>query len=144
MFDWITGLLDAAGYLGVAFLMFAENVFPPIPSELIMPLAGFLAYQDQMNFVGVVIAGSIGSLAGTYLYYIIARKIGHDRVRHLLEKHGRWLTMSPEDLDRASDWFDRHGNLALPFNTEGMYRGYATSGGEQVVEIYEYNKGAFD
>ena len=93
--------------------MFAENVFPPIPSELIMPLAGFLAYQDQMNFVGVVIAGSIGSLAGTYLYYIIARKIGHDRVRHLLEKHGRWLTMSPEDLDRASDWFDRHGNLAV-------------------------------
>lgn len=98
MFDWIIGLLDAAGYLGVAFLMFAENVFPPIPSELIMPLAGFLAYQDQMNFVGVVIAGSIGSLAGTYLYYIIARKIGHDRVRHLLEKHGRWLTMSPRIL----------------------------------------------
>ena len=75
MFDWITGLLDAAGYLGVAFLMFAENVFPPIPSELIMPLAGFLAYQDQMNFIGVVIAGSIGSLAGTYLYYIISNRI---------------------------------------------------------------------
>ena len=113
MFDWITGLLDQLGVAAVAFLMLAENVFPPIPSEVIMPLAGFLVFQGKMNLVAVVIAGSLGSLLGTYLWYIVARKIGQKRVRRLAARHGRWLTVSLEDLDRASDWFERHGRAAV-------------------------------
>ena len=113
MFDWITGLLEQFSYLGVAFLMFAENVFPPIPSELIMPLAGFLTYEGELSFIGVLIAGSIGSLLGTGLWYLGARKIGQRRVRSFIDKHGRWLTISLEDLDKASDWFERHGRGAV-------------------------------
>ncbi len=113
MFDWITGLLDQLGVTAVAFLMLAENVFPPIPSEVIMPLAGFLVFQGKMNLIAVIIAGSLGSLLGTYLWYIVARKIGQKRVRRLAARHGRWLTVSLEDLDRASDWFERHGRAAV-------------------------------
>ncbi|KZY02195.1 MULTISPECIES: DedA family protein [unclassified Sulfitobacter] len=113
MFDWITGLLDQFGYFGVGFLMFAENVFPPIPSELIMPLAGFLTYEGNLNFFAVLVAGSIGSLLGTGLWYLGARKIGRRRVREFIARHGRWLTITLEDLDRASDWFERHGRGAV-------------------------------
>ena len=67
MFDWITGLVEQTGYLGIALLMLAENVFPPIPSELIMPMAGFTAARGELNMVGVVVAGTAGSLAGALL-----------------------------------------------------------------------------
>lgn len=113
MFDWITGLLDQLGVAAVAFLMLAENVFPPIPSEVIMPLAGFLVFQGKMNMIAAVVAGSMGSLLGTYLWYIVARRIGEKRVRRLVARHGRWLTVTLDDLDRASDWFQRHGRMAV-------------------------------
>lgn len=113
MFDLITDLMAQLGAFGVALLMFAENIFPPIPSELIMPLAGFLAFQDKMNMTAAIVAGSAGSLLGTYLWYVGARRIGPDRVRQLVSRHGRWLTISLEDLDRASDWFERHGRVAV-------------------------------
>lgn len=108
MFDWITSLIDQMGVVGIALMMFLENVFPPIPSELIMPLAGFNAARGETSVVAVILAGSVGSLLGAYLWYWIARKIGYDRIRHLSQRHGRWLSVSPEELDRANDWFDRH------------------------------------
>lgn len=113
MFDWITGLIDGMGTFGVAFLMFLENVFPPIPSELIMPLAGFNAARGDMSLVLVITAGSIGSLAGAYLWYWIGRRIGFDRICRLSQKHGRWLSVSPEEFDRANGWFERHGGMAV-------------------------------
>ena len=64
MFDWVVGFVRDAGYLGVALLMFLENVFPPIPSEVIMPLAGFVAAGGEMNIALVVLSGTLGSLAG--------------------------------------------------------------------------------
>ena len=67
MFDWITGLVEQTGYLGIALLMLAENAFPPIPSELIMLMAGFTAGRGELNMVGVVVAGTAGSLAGALL-----------------------------------------------------------------------------
>ncbi|SPJ24938.1 DedA family protein [Palleronia abyssalis] len=115
MFDWISGTIEAMGYFGIAFLMFAENVFPPIPSELIMPLAGFNAARGDMTFWGVLIAGSIGSLAGAVLWYWIGLKIGQRRIRKLAAKHGRWLTVSPDEFDQAQGWFDRHGGMAVFF-----------------------------
>ena len=115
MFDWITSLIDGMGAFGIALLMFLENVFPPIPSELIMPLAGFNAARGDMSLVLVIAAGSAGSLAGAYLWYWIARKIGFDRICHLSQKHGRWLSVSPDELDRANGWFDRHDGSAVLF-----------------------------
>ena len=115
MFDWIVSLVESTGYLGVAFLMFAENVFPPIPSELIMPLAGFSAARGEMNIVAVVLSGTAGSLAGLSLWYYAGRRLGIARLKALSARHGRWLTLSPGDVDRANDWFHRHGPAAVFF-----------------------------
>lgn len=113
MFDWITGIVDSIGLFGVALLMFLENVFPPIPSELIMPLAGFQAARGSFGLAGVIVAGSVGSLAGAALWYWIGREIGSARLKRLAGRHGRWLTIAPEDVDRANDWFGRHGGVAV-------------------------------
>lgn len=113
MADWITAFVVRAGYAGIAALMLAENVFPPIPSELIMPLAGFEAASGRMSLVAVIAAGSVGSLAGATFWYLLARRLGHARVRRLAARHGRWLTMTPADVDRARDWFVRRGGVAV-------------------------------
>jgi membrane protein DedA with SNARE-associated domain len=113
MFDWVTGMVERTGYLGVALLMLAENVFPPIPSELIMPLAGFAAARGDLNPVLVVVAGTAGSLAGAVLWYHIGRRVGCARLKRWTAAHGRWLTIAPEEVDRAAGWFDRHGGKAV-------------------------------
>ncbi|WP_299836403.1 DedA family protein [uncultured Jannaschia sp.] len=113
MFEWITGVMAAGGYLAVAGLMLLENIFPPIPSEVVMPLAGFLAATGELSFLGVLVAGTVGSVAGATFWYWIGLKLGEDRLRRFTERHGRWLTISPEEVDRASDWFRRHGAWAI-------------------------------
>lgn len=109
MLDWISNMIDSAGYFGITLLMVVENVFPPIPSELIMPLAGFLTAQGQLSFPGVVIAGTAGSLLGNLLLYYVGKKIGRERLNRWVDRHGWWLMLSREDIERARRWFDRHG-----------------------------------
>lgn len=113
MFDWITGFIENVGYVGVALLMLAENVFPPIPSELIMPLAGFNAAEGNMNLVLAILAGSLGSLAGALFWYYVGAWIGTDRLKAFARRHGRFLTLTPGEVDKADRWFDRHGGLAV-------------------------------
>jgi membrane protein DedA with SNARE-associated domain len=115
MFDWITGFVVRSGYVGVFLLMLAENVVPPIPSELIMPLAGFTAARGQLSLIPVILAGTAGSLLGAVLWYIVGKRLGLERLKHLAARHGRWLTLSPDDVDRADDWFRRHGARAVFF-----------------------------
>lgn len=105
--------MQRLGPFGIGLLMFLENVFPPIPSELIMPLAGYLATRGDMNILVVIGAGTIGSLLGTLPWYYLGRRLGHHGVRRLAENHGRWLTMSPSDVDAASDRFKRRGNSSV-------------------------------
>ena len=113
MFDWITGTIRSFGYAGVAFLTLLENVFPPIPSELVIPLAGFVAAGGEVTLWGVIVAGTVGSLAGGAAWYEIGRRVGEQRVRRWVERGGKWLTLSPEDVDRAQHWFQRHGGAAV-------------------------------
>jgi membrane protein DedA with SNARE-associated domain len=113
MFEWIEGVIARLGYVGVAVLTLLENVFPPIPSELVIPLAGFVAAQGELRFSGVIAAASAGSLAGAALWYGLARRIGERRFRAWIERYGKWLTISVDDLDRAQDWFRRHGRTAV-------------------------------
>jgi membrane protein DedA with SNARE-associated domain len=108
MFDWTIGLVDQTGYVGIVLLMLAENVFPPIPSELIMPMAGFAAARGDLTATGVALAGTTGSLLGALLWYQVGRWIGLDRLKRWAGTHGRWLTISPEEVDQAAAWFDRH------------------------------------
>ena len=113
MFDWITGVIARLGYVGVAALTFLENLFPPIPSELVIPLAGYVAAEGDLH-LGVVIAmGASGSLAGALVWYAVGRRIGERRLRAWVHRHGKWLTLSARDLDRAQVWFRRHGNAAV-------------------------------
>lgn len=113
MGSWIEGMVETMGVLGIAFLMFLENLFPPIPSELIMPLAGYTASQGNANIVLVIVAGTIGSLAGALFWYAIGLWIGDEGLKRLADRYGRWLTLSREDIDKADDWFDRHGHRAV-------------------------------
>jgi membrane protein DedA with SNARE-associated domain len=93
--------------------MLLENVFPPIPSVLIMPLAGFVARKGNVSFWGAVAAGSLGSLAGAVFWYIVGRALGGERLRNWVERHGRWLSLSCESLDHAEDWFRRRGAASV-------------------------------
>ena len=113
MFDWITSVVARLGYLGIALLTFLENVFPPIPSELVIPLAGFVAAQGELRLDVVILVASIGSLAGATVWYVIGRRIGEQRLRRWVDHHGKWLTLSATDLDRAQMWFRRHGPAAV-------------------------------
>ena len=115
MFDWITGVLESTSYFGVFFLMLFENVFPPVPSELIMPLAGYLAAQGTLSLWGVIVAGTIGSVFGALLWYWIGLRIGLDRLRRFSKRHGHWLTLDETEVDRAAGWFDRYGWWAVFF-----------------------------
>jgi membrane protein DedA with SNARE-associated domain len=112
MIDWITGF-QKMGNIGIALLMFVENVFPPIPSEVIMPLAGFSAARGERNLVIVIIAGSIGSLLGALAWYYIGKSLGAEKLKRWSTKHGRWLTVSAGEIDVACAWFNRHGGKAV-------------------------------
>ncbi|MEB2846695.1 DedA family protein [Rhizobiales bacterium RZME27] len=113
MEDFVQSMMERLGPFGIGLLMFVENVFAPIPSELIMPLAGYLATQGDMNIVWVILAGTVGSLIGTLPWYYLGRRLGHEGVRRLASRHGRWLTMTPSDVDGASERFKRHGKASV-------------------------------
>ena len=115
MFDKIVEIVSALGYVGVFLLMLLENIFPPIPSELIMPLAGFVAARGDLNFIAVILVGTAGSVVGALPWYYAGAKLGQKRMKHFAERWGHWLTLSPEDVDKASDWFDRHGKGGVFF-----------------------------
>lgn len=113
MSDLITGWIERFGYFGIALLMAVENVFPPVPSELIMPFAGYVAAKGNLNIVGVVLAGALGSVLGTLPWYWLGRRIGRERLGRWVKAHGRWFTVTPEELERAERWFERSGGWAL-------------------------------
>ena len=95
MFDWVLSVIEGWGYPGIFALMLAENVFPPIPSEVIMPLAGYLAATGQLAFLPTVLIGMLGSVIGTSLWYVLGAWIGAPRLKRWAARHGRWLTVSP-------------------------------------------------
>ena len=113
MFDWITDTVVASGYPGIVLMMLAENVFPPIPSELIMPLAGFAAARGELNPVLVVLAGTLGSVLGALPWYYAGRWLGEERVCAFAARHGRWLTLGEKEIGQAIRWFERHGRIAV-------------------------------
>ncbi|NYT23276.1 DedA family protein [Alcaligenaceae bacterium] len=115
MASWIETIMDSMGVWGIAFLMFLENVFPPIPSELIMTLAGFSASRGETSIVLVIVAGSLGSVAGAVFWYGIGRMFDHERVKSFADRHGRWITLTRADIERTDDWFDRYGHWAVLF-----------------------------
>ncbi len=115
MFDFITGFLKDHGYLGLFALMVLENVFPPIPSEVIVPFAGFVAAHGELHLAGVLLAGTLGSVVGALPWYYAARAYGADRLRRAAARHGRWMALTCRDIDKSLHVFARHGAGAVLF-----------------------------
>lgn len=113
MLEWIIRLMNLMGYFAIVLLMFIENIFPPIPSELIMPLAGFIAVQGRFSLVGIIMAGTIGSVLGALPLYYLGKIIGEERLKPWIKKYGKWLTISCHDIDKAKKWFSQHGGAAV-------------------------------
>ena len=109
MSDWVVRLIEQSGYLGVAFLMFLETIFPPIPSEVIMPVAGVAAAQGKLGFIPVVASGTAGAMLGNTVWYLAARALGVERLKPVIRDYGRWLTISWPEVQRAQRWFALHG-----------------------------------
>lgn len=113
MADWVIRLIDHTGYVGVFFLMFLESVFPPVPSEVIMPIAGVRAAQGPMTLGGVIASGTAGAMFGNLFWYLAARVIGLKRFKPLIDRHGRWLTMDWYDVEKAERLFGRYGHVVV-------------------------------
>lgn len=109
MDEWIITLIEQGGYWGIALLMFLENVFPPIPSELIMGLGGIAVARGSMEFWPLLAVGTIGSTLGNYVWFLVGDRLGYQRLEPIVSRWGRWLTMEWEDIERASRFFRRHG-----------------------------------
>lgn len=112
MSAWILAIMDKLGLFGVGFLMFLENVFPPIPSELIMPAAGFAVSQNTQNIGGlflVIVAGTLGSVVGALPLYYLGTVFDEKRLLDLTNKYGKYLLVKPSDVSYAQAWFDKYG-----------------------------------
>lgn len=112
MFESIINTINSLGYVGIALLMALENILPPIPSELIMPLSGFTVTQGKLQFLYVVIAGTIGSVLGATPWYFLGKIWGLKRTQKIADRYGKWLTLSGNDVLKAKVWFDRRGYVA--------------------------------
>jgi membrane protein DedA with SNARE-associated domain len=101
------------GYALISLGMFLENLVPPIPAELIMPLGGFLAHKGTLQLGPVIAAGLLGTVLGAWFWYGIGRLINEERLEHLLGRHGRWLGVTPHGLRQSRRWFTHHGSAVV-------------------------------
>lgn len=108
-------MIESGGYLGIFLLMVLENVFPPIPSELVIPLAGFAAAKGNLNIIGVFVATTLGGIVGSLPWFVLGRMYGIRRLERMSNKFGRLLTLTGDDIDGAQKWFKKHGHLAVLF-----------------------------
>lgn len=113
MNEWIESFLEDYGSVGVGILMLVENVFPPLPSEVIMPWAGYAVSQGDLSLTMAILAGSVGSFAGAMFWYWVAIAVGRERLSRWIQHHGHWLTIHHDDLRRTEQWFGRWGDVAV-------------------------------
>ncbi len=115
MTDWIIQIITDFGYVGIFLVMLAESIFPPIPSELIIPFAGFAAANGDLNLFGVLAAATIGAVVGMLPWYFAGRIFGLNRVRWLADRFGRFMAMNSDEIDVAVLWFKRYGPIIVLF-----------------------------
>ena len=112
---WITAVMEDYGYAGIFFLILLENIFPPVPSEIVLTVGGFMTTAAGLSITGVVAASTAGSVAGAVILYYIGRWLSVERLEGLVEKYGKWLRIKKDDLHKADAWFDRYGVWAVFF-----------------------------
>lgn len=115
MESWITHFMEQFGYFGIFLLMCLENVFPPIPSELILTFGGFMTTYSDMNILGVIFSATGGSVLGAVILYGVGTLLDVERLLKIIDKWGKYLRIKQKDILKADDWFDRRGYWTVLF-----------------------------
>jgi membrane protein DedA with SNARE-associated domain len=115
MQDWITNIMEQYGYAGIFFMMLAENVFPPIPSEIVLPFGGFLTTNSDISVMGVIITSTSGSVLGAIILYGVGLLIDVERLEKIVDKWGHIIRIKKEDIQKADHWFDKYGYWTVLF-----------------------------
>jgi membrane protein DedA with SNARE-associated domain len=113
MLNWLIETIGALGYVGIALLAFLENIIPPIPSEAIVPAAGYAAARGELTLFGVIVAATLGSLVGALPLFALGYWVGEKRLIALADRYGAWVTVNGADIERSVQWFARHGINAV-------------------------------
>lgn len=113
--NWMVSAVETFGYIGITLMVLAETVFPPLPSEAILPAAGFTASRGDLTLLGVIIAATVGSVAGALVLYLAGSWFGRERLYALVGRYGRYALLKEADLDKANGWFERHSGKAVFF-----------------------------
>lgn len=115
MENWITDFMEQYGYIGVFLMIALENIFPPIPSEIILPFGGFMTTYTSMTVPGVIIASTAGSVTGAILLYGIGLLLDVERLEKIIDRWGNVLRVTKEDISKADAWFDKYGVWTVLF-----------------------------
>jgi membrane protein DedA with SNARE-associated domain len=113
MESWITEFMEKFGYMGILLLIALENLFPPIPSEVILTFGGFMTTYTSMTPLGVIVVATLGSLIGAIILFYIGRLLGVERLEKIVDRWGRLLRVKKEDIRKADAWFDKYGYWAV-------------------------------
>lgn len=112
---WIADWMNQFGYLGVFLLILVENIFPPIPSEVILTLGGFMTTTTLMTKFGIIVASTAGSVIGAAILYWIGTLLDVERLEKIVQKYGKFLRLTTKDIHKADAWFDKYGVWAVFF-----------------------------
>ncbi|MEW8966829.1 DedA family protein [Exiguobacterium alkaliphilum] len=115
MRDWMIGIIEQFGYVGIAFMIFIENVFPPIPSEVVLLFGGFFAVKTDLMIWLVIVAATVGAIAGAVLLYGIGLYLDVEQIEKWTKKYGKWIRLDLDDVHKADAWFDRYGGWMVFF-----------------------------
>lgn len=113
MENWIAEVMESFGYFGIFLLIAAENLFPPIPSEVILTLGGFMTTVSELNLIGVIVASTAGSVAGAVCLYGVGRMLSTERLETIVSRYGKILRLKPEDIRKSRKWFNKYGAWAV-------------------------------
>ncbi|WP_215146011.1 DedA family protein [Exiguobacterium qingdaonense] len=109
MNDWMISIIEQYGYIGIAFMIFIENVFPPIPSEVVLLFGGFFAVKTNLSITLVIVASTAGAILGAILLYGVGLLFDVEQIEKWTKKYGKWLRLDMKDVRKADAWFERYG-----------------------------------
>lgn len=115
MENWITDIMSQYGYLGIFLLIMLENIFPPIPSEVILTFGGYMTTQSDMTALGVILVSTAGSVAGAVILYGLGLQLDVKRLEKIVDRYGRVLRLTRKDIHKADSWFDKYGIWTVLF-----------------------------
>lgn len=113
--DWAVEWMESLGYLGIFLIVLIENLFPPIPSEFVLPFGGFMTTESALTVPGVIASATAGSVVGALALYGVGATIGRERIYRIVTRYGRWLTVRPEHVQKAESWYEKYGVRTVLF-----------------------------